>query len=149
MRPSHRRAGGLWRPRSRRTSTVGRRRAYRAVFHGGGVIAIVAGLHTVLVGGKSVAGEGLANPAVESELRFYGAFYAVYGVIVLRVASHADRDADAVRALAGTLLLAGLARAGGWLAVGAPHPAQRGLLAIELAGPPLVVAWQARLAASS
>jgi uncharacterized protein DUF4345 len=52
----------------------------------------------------------------------------------------------AVRALAGALFLAGLARAGAWRAAGTPHPGQRALLAIELAGPPAVVGWQARQA---
>jgi Domain of unknown function (DUF4345) len=50
----------------------------------------------------------------------------------------------AVRSLAGALFLAGLARAGAWRVVGKPHPGQRALLAIELAGPPAVVGWQAR-----
>jgi hypothetical protein len=82
---------------------------------------------------------------VESELRFYAAFYAAYGLAVLRVAPGADRHTAAVRALAGALFLAGLARAAGWIAVGRPHRPQRGLLAIELAAPPAIVAWQTHL----
>jgi hypothetical protein len=66
--------------------------------------------------------------------------------VTLRVAPRADRDTTAVRALAGTLFLAGLARAGGRLAVGSPHRGQRALLVIELAAPPVIVAWQAKLA---
>lgn len=97
-------------------------------------------------GAKSVPGQGPANPSLESELRFYGAFYTAYGVALLRVASRADREAWAVRALGGALFLAGLARTSGWLAAGRPHPLQRVLLAIELAAPPLMVAWQSRLA---
>jgi hypothetical protein len=62
------------------------------------------------------------------------------------VAPRADRDSAAVQALAGALFFAGLARALGWLAVGKPHPLHRGLLVIELAGPPAIVAWQKRLA---
>lgn len=123
------------------------RAALRALFRLGGSVATVAGLHTVVAGGRSVAGEGTANPAIESELRFYSAFYVAYGVAVLRVAPRADRDTAAVRALAGVLFLAGAARAGAWRAAGPPHPLQRGLLAVELAGPPAVVAWQARLTA--
>jgi Domain of unknown function (DUF4345) len=123
------------------------RSGLRAVFYVGGVVATAAGLDTVIRGGKSVAGAEAASPAVESEVRFYAAFYVAYGVTALRVAPRADRDAAAVRALAGALLLAGLARAGGWLAVGRPHALQRGLLVIELAAPPLITAWQARLAA--
>ena len=101
----------------------------------------------MIVGGRSLAGQGLANPSVESELRFYGAFYVAYGVVVLHAAPRADRDTAIVRALAGALFLAGLARAGGWLAVGRPHRVQLALLVIELAAPPMIVTWQARLAA--
>jgi hypothetical protein len=88
----------------------------------------------------------MANPSLESELRYYAAFYVAYGAFALHVAPRADRDTAAVRALAGALFLAGLARAGGWLAAGRPHGLQRGLLVVELAAPPLVVAWQGRVA---
>jgi hypothetical protein len=121
----------------------------RAVFYVGGLVATTAGLHTVVVGARSLPGQEVAHPSVESELRFYAAFYLAYGIAALRVAPRADRDSTAVRALAGVLFLAGLARAGGWLAAGRPHRLQRGLLVIELAGPPLITAWQARLAARS
>lgn len=100
----------------------------------------------MIAGAKSLPGQEVANPSVESELRFYAAFYVAYGIVALRVAPRADRDILAVRALAGALFLAGLARACGWLAVGKPHGLQRGLLAIELAAPPLIIAWQAQLA---
>ena len=122
-------------------------RGLRAAFYVGGVVATTAGLHTVIVGARSLPGQGVANPSIESELRFYAAFYVAYGLVALRVAPHADRDTRAVRPLAGALFLAGLARAGGWLVVGEPHLLQRALLAVELAAPPVIVAWQARLAA--
>jgi uncharacterized membrane protein YgdD (TMEM256/DUF423 family) len=121
------------------------RTALRAVFRVGGAVATVAGLHTVAAGAKSIAGQDVANASVESELRFYAAFYVAYGLAVLRVAPRADRDRAAVQALAGALFFAGLARASGWLAVGRPHPLHRGLLVIELAAPPAIVAWQKRL----
>jgi Domain of unknown function (DUF4345) len=117
----------------------------RTLLYVGGVVATTAGLHSVLAGVRSLPGRQSASAAVESELRFYAAFYAAYGLAALRIAPRADRDPAAVRALAGALFLAGLARGGGWLASGPPHPLQRVLLAIELAAPPAVVAWQARL----
>lgn len=122
------------------------RRALRASLYGGGSVATLAGAHSVVAGARSIAGQGAANSAVESELRFYAAFYVAYGLVALRVAPRADRDTGSVRALAAALFLAGAARAGGWLAAGRPHPVQRALLGIELAAPPLIVAWQARLA---
>lgn len=133
----------------RRTARSSRTaRGLRGLLYAGGCVAVGAGMHTVVAGARSIAGEGPAAAAVESELRFYGAFYVAYGAAVLHTAPRADRDPDAVRALAATLLLAGLARGGGWLATGRPHPVQQALLAIELAGPPAVVAWQARAARS-
>jgi Domain of unknown function (DUF4345) len=82
-------------------------------------------------------------------MRFYSAFYVAYGVSVVRTARGTQLDPAAVRALAGTLFLAGLGRAGAWLTVGKPHPLQQALLAIELAAPPLVLAEQARLRAKA
>ena len=116
----------------------------------GGLVATTAGIDTAIRGARSVPGqEKPANPRVESELRFYGAIYAAYGLTMLRVAPNADRDTTAVQALARTLFLAGLARAGGWRALGRPHRIQRALLAIELLAPPLITAWQARVAERS
>ena len=76
---------------------------------------------------------------VESEVRFYGAFYAAYGMLMLRVARRAQPDPRAVQGLAGALFLAGLSRAGAWLTVGKPHPLQQALLALELTLPPLAL----------
>jgi Domain of unknown function (DUF4345) len=117
------------------------------VFYAGGAVATAAGLHTVLAGARSLPRQEPANASVESELRFYAAFYVAYGIVALRIAPRADRETATVRALAGALLLAGLGRAGGWLAVGRPPGFQRALLIIELAAPAPIVAWQARLAA--
>ena len=122
------------------------RNPLRAALYVGGLVATSAGLHTVLAGVKSLPGKQRANSSVDSELRFYAAFYVAYGLAVLRTAPRADRDVAAVRGLAGALFLAGLARGGAWLATGKPHPAQRALLAIELAAPPILVASQARVA---
>jgi hypothetical protein len=71
------------------------------VFYVGGLVAPTAGLHMVIAGAKSLPRQGLANPSVESELRFYAA-------------------SDGL---------------------------QLALLVIELAAPPPIVTWQARLAA--
>lgn len=121
----------------------------RALFYVGGVGGTAAGLWTVLTGARSLPGQRLANPVVESELRFYSAFYVAYGVWVLSIAPRADRDTAAVRRAAAALFLAGAARAGGWVAAGKPSRGQRALLAIELAAPPALVAWQARLGGAS
>jgi hypothetical protein len=115
-------------------------RGLRAAVGAAGAIATLAGLDTVVRGARSVAGDPRAGAALESELRFYSAFYVAYGIALLRVAPGADRDPGAVRALAAALFGAGLARAAAWRQTGAPHPAQRALLALELGLPPVAFA---------
>lgn len=122
-----------------------RQRHLRGLLYLGGAVATSAGLHTLLGGGKSFPPWRHAGAMVESELRFYAAFYVAYGLLVFRTAGRVDRDPPAVHALAAALFLAGLGRAGAWLTVGKPHPLQRALLAIELAAPPFVVLEHARL----
>ena len=56
------------------------------------------------------------------------------------------RSVAVIALLSGALFLAGVARACAWRATGKPHLAQRGLLAIELAAPPLAVLTQASVA---
>jgi hypothetical protein len=123
-------------------------RRLRGALHLGGTVATVAGLHTLIAGGKSFPPWRYSGAPVESEVRFYSAFYVAYGVHVLRTASGADLDPRGVNATAAALFLAGLGRAGAWLTLGKPHPLQRALLAIELAAPPLLVLERARLRAA-
>ena len=117
-------------------------RALRAVFYAGGAVATAAGLHTAVLGARSLPGQDVANPVLESELRFFAAIYVAYGLAALRTAPSADSETERVRALAGTILIAGLARAGAWAAAGRPHPLQRALLAVELTLPAAVAALQ-------
>jgi uncharacterized protein DUF4345 len=118
--------------------------ALRVAFYAGGLIATLAGLHTAMAGGRSIIGEKHASASVESELRFYSVFYSAYGLALLRTAPVVDRDARSVRVHAATLFAAGLARAGGWRAVGRPNRLQRFLLAAELGVPPLLVVLESR-----
>lgn len=121
------------------------RRALQAVFTAVGVIAIATGLLVVAAGPGGIPGDNTASSTVDNELRFFAVFWIAYGAAALRVAARADGEAAAVRALALTLFVAGIARAVSWLAAGPPHTLFAGLMCVELIGPPLVVAWQARL----
>ena len=117
---------------------------FRAVFYVGGAVATLAGLATVVLGADSLPGAPASNAVVESDLRFYSAFYVAYGAGLLWLAPRAEREPTLVRAAAGALFLAGLARAGAWITDGRPHDLQIALLGIELALPPILVLWQSR-----
>jgi hypothetical protein len=132
------------------TPTTGRKggsaRALRGALRVGGVVATIAGLDGMRAGARAVPGiSEPADPVLESEFRFFTAFYAAYGLLMLSVAPRADRDAAAVNGLAGALFLAGLGRAAAWVSVGRPNRTQQGLLAIELGAPPALAIWRRRL----
>ena len=120
-------------------------RALRSMLYAGGAVATAAGLHSMLAGARSIPGRPVAGPEVDSEIRYYGAFYCAFGLAALRVAPSAERRPAAVRTLAGVVLAGGLARAGGWAASGRPHPGQVALLGVELTAPAAVLAAQSRL----
>ena len=121
--------------------------AFRAAFLLGGSIATAAGTHTILAGARSLPGQGVADPVLESELGYYSAFYVAYGATLFRIAPRAEEGDLAVGAAA-ALFLAGAARALAWRRAGRPHPIQIGLLAAELGLPPAMLAWKSRLAAA-
>jgi hypothetical protein len=66
-------ATGVNERRDRRSQRRLRRQLYL-----GGIVATSAGLHTMLAGGKSFPPRRQAGAMVESELRFYSAFYVAY-----------------------------------------------------------------------
>jgi hypothetical protein len=127
----------LWKRQARDRSASAR--ILRGALYLGGGVATVAGLSTLVTGARSVPGlRENSDPILESELRFYSAFYAAYGLTMLAVAPRADREPTAVKALAAALLLAAGGRLAGWASVGRPNRAQLALLAIELTAPPLL-----------
>lgn len=104
-----------------------------------GGVATGAGLHSALAGDGSLPGGSRVDRLADSELRYYGAYYAAFGLAALRTSAKPRPEVSAVRALAGVLFAGGLARANGWRLRGRPHPGQVALLAAELGVPPVML----------
>ncbi|MCI3948374.1 MAG: hypothetical protein K0R11_308 [Acidimicrobiales bacterium] len=113
-----------------------------------GAVASFEGARGVLQGARQVVDGGPVSANVDSEYRFYSAWYAVLGVLVLGAASHPEREARVVRATAAGFLAAACGRALSARSAGPPHPLQRALMAVEFALPVVLVPWQARVARS-
>lgn len=94
-----------------------------------GIVAVAAGGHTVLTGGDSVLNHGDVSAGVDSELRFYAAWYAVI-----------------VRAVGAAFFLAGSARLLSLVTVGSPHAFALVLMVVEFVIPVVIVPWQAAVA---
>lgn len=120
------------------------RQGLRLALSGLGVLACVAGAHDVVRGVPGVRHASAASPdaSVDSELRFFAAWYAVAGVALLRAARAPERHGDVVRLTAGGSLLAAAGRALSHRTIGAPHPLYTRLMAAEVAIPAVLLAWQ-------
>jgi hypothetical protein len=115
-------------------------------------MACVAAASThVLLG---VGAERLLDPSLpaaierlatlDSQNRFYGAAFAIYGVLLWLCATDLPRYAGVLRALLAVFFVAGLARVLSVAIVGWPSPAVVALGVIELVAPPLLHAWLSR-----
>ena len=108
------------------------------------LVAVVAGAQTVLLGSAVIPDGGAPSASVESELRFYGAWWLGAGLFLAWIARDLERRGGELRAVSAVLFLAGLARLLAWADAGRPHTVFLVLLAFELLLPPLFVVWHAR-----
>lgn len=110
-----------------------------------GLVAVTAGLVTVLTGSAGMPGDSRATANVESELRFYSVFWVAFGVIALHAARYPERHPLAIRGLALFMFLAGVARGLAWAAEGRPDAPYLVLMGLELLLPPFMVFLQSRI----
>jgi hypothetical protein len=120
------------------------RTALRGLLAALGAVAVLAGLYTVLTGTAGMPGESEATANVESELRFYAAFWAGFGALALYASRRPEREALLVRGLALCLFLGGAARALAWLASSRPDARFLVLMGLELTLPLFMIWAQAR-----
>jgi hypothetical protein len=111
------------------------------------LIPIAAGLASVVFGTEIVRGGGASNPNVESELRYYAAFYVGFGVYLWSIAPDIERRGRELRLAAAVLFCGGLARLVGVLADGWPEADYVVLMVVELVLPLVLVTWQRSIAA--
>jgi hypothetical protein len=111
-----------------------------------GAVAAVEGARGVVQGVDQVIGAGPTSANVDSEFRFYSAWYHVCGVLLLRAARKPETETATIQACAGGFLLAATGRVLAIRRNGPPHPLQRGLMALEFVIPAIIVPWQAQVA---
>ena len=110
-----------------------------------GAVATVEGTRGAVQGAGQVVGGGPVSANVDSEYRFYSAWYAVLGVLLLGAARRPEHETRVIRATAGGFLMAALGRLLSSRTAGPPHPLQRALMVVELVLPPVLVGWQSQV----
>lgn len=109
-------------------------------------VALSAGTVTVLTGASTILASGSVSPSVDSELRFYAAWYAGLGLVLLWSALHVESATTVIRAVCAVLLVGALGRVISWSDAGRPHDLYLVLLAVEVTLPAVLVPWQGRVA---
>jgi hypothetical protein len=91
----------------------------------------------------------IADPTLDSQARFHGVSFAVYGVLLLLGASNVKRYTVALRWALWIFFAAGVARLFSAAIYGVPPSPVLVLLVIELIVPPALVWWMSRVAHES
>ena len=113
-----------------------------------GCVGVAAGSHDVLRGVAGVRGRRTRSidASVDSELRFFAAWYIVAGVNMLRAARAPEREKAAVELISAGWLAAVVGRMLSRRSTGQPHPLYTALTGAELAIATVLVPWQRRVA---
>ena len=88
------------------------------------------------------------TPTVDSALRYANVFKFAVGPVIWSHLGRVERSPGVTYALA-SIWVGGFARLRSWQQRGRPHPVTVGAVALELAAPPLLIAWQRRILSRS
>ena len=121
-----------------------------------GVFIVLAGMMHVLFGlgadamlGANVSASSLTDAGLDSQNRFYGAAFTLYGVLLIMVSRELTRYRPVLHALLGVFWLAGVARILSVVIHGWPPGLMLVLLGAELLLPPVLLFWSRRVARGS
>lgn len=85
---------------------------------------------------------------VDSALRYANVFKFAVGPVIWSQLGRVERSPSVTYALS-SISVGGFARLRSWQQRGRPHPVIVGAVVLELAAPPLLIAWQRRIRSRS
>lgn len=110
-----------------------------------GMLHLLIGLQADVLLGAKLSAETLTDPALDSQNRFYGVAFALYGVLLFLCATDIAKYATVLRCVLWVFFAAGVARLVSVAIHGLPPPLVLALLASELTIPPVLVLWLNRV----
>lgn len=108
-----------------------------------GALHLVFGVGADVMLGANLPPHVVADPGLNSQNRFYGVSFTLYGVLLFVCASDIPKYETVLRCLLLVLFAGGLARLVSLAAQRVPPPLMVGLLVSELVVPPLLLSWLA------
>jgi hypothetical protein len=104
-----------------------------------GLLHVVLGLNADIALGARLPAAAIVDPALDSQNRFYGVAFTLYGVLLWVCAADLRKYAVILRCVLWVFFAAGLARLVSIVTHGLPPPTIINLLATELIAPPVLV----------
>ncbi len=106
-----------------------------------GLLHLVLGLQAEVLLGARIAQEVLSDPVLDSQNRFYGVAFTLYGFLLYLCASDLQKYQTVLRTLIWVFFAAGCGRFVSIILYGLPSAAVLVLLATELILPPMCFYW--------
>ena len=110
-----------------------------------GALHLVLGLGADALLGAGVSADAMADPALDSQNRFYATAFTLYGVLLFLCSTDIPKYATVLRCVLWVFFAAGLARFVSIALHGSPPPMIWLLLVSEVLPPPLLVWWLSRV----
>jgi hypothetical protein len=114
-----------------------------------GAIPLASASREIVLGPQGVPGGSPdVTPTVDSALRYANVFKFAVGPVIWSQLGRVERSPSLTYALS-SLFVGGFARLRSWQQRGRPHPVTVGAVVLEIAAPPLLIAWQRRVLSRS
>jgi hypothetical protein len=114
------------------------------VFLAVGAIHLLLGVGAEVLLGAALTEATVSDPVLDSQNRFYGVSFSVYGVLLYIAATDLARYRPVVTALLWMLFAGGMARVVSIIVVGLPSALVLLLMAVEILVPLLLIFWLSR-----
>jgi hypothetical protein len=111
-----------------------------------GLVPIVTGAVSLVLGTDAIPEAGAPSASTESELRFYAVWWLGAGLFLASLAPRIEERGRELRAVCALLVLGAAGRALAIADAGRPQPIFVVLMVLEFLIPPVLVLWQARVA---
>lgn len=120
-------------------------KAFALVFFAVSALHLAWGLNADAMLGAVVPPNVAAEPSLDSQNRFYGVAFSLYGAVLYLCATDISRFEPVLKVTLLCFFLGGVARLVSWATHGAPAPLVIALMVSELLLPPLILAWFTRV----
>jgi hypothetical protein len=110
-----------------------------------GALHLALGVGADVLLGAQLPAEALSDAALNSQNRFYGVAFSLYGVLLYLCATDLSKYATVLRCVLWVFFAAGLARLVSVATHGVPPPLVLALLGSEIALPPMLHLWLSKV----